>query len=65
MTAAIVSAPKLGAAQLVVLVVAGQALASLVVDQFGWVGFETKHITAGRAIGMALVFAGVALVRVF
>ena len=64
-TAAIVSAPKLGAAQLVVLVVAGQALASLVVDQFGWVGFETKHITAGRAIGMALVFAGVALVRVF
>jgi transporter family-2 protein len=63
--AAIVTAPKLGAAQLVALVVAGQALASLVVDQFGWVGFETKHITAGRAVGMALVFAGVALVRVF
>jgi bacterial/archaeal transporter family-2 protein len=62
---AIVTAPKLGAAQLVALVVAGQALASLVVDQFGWVGFETKHISVGRALGMALVFAGVALVRVF
>jgi bacterial/archaeal transporter family-2 protein len=63
--ASIVTAPKLGAATLVALVVAGQALASLVVDQFGWVGFETKHISLGRAIGMALVGAGVALVRFF
>jgi len=63
--ASIVTAPKLGAAQLVALVVAGQALASLVVDQFGWVGFETKHISVGRALGMGLVFAGVALVRFF
>ena len=63
--ASIVSAPKLGAAQLVALVVAGQALASLVVDQFGWVGFEPKHISAGRVAGMALVGAGVALVRIF
>jgi bacterial/archaeal transporter family-2 protein len=63
--ASIVSAPKLGAAQLIALVVAGQAVASLVVDQFGWVGFEPKHISAGRAIGMALVGAGVALVRFF
>ena len=63
--ASIVTAPKLGAAQLVALVVAGQALASLVVDQFGWVGFETKQISLGRALGMGLVFAGVALVRFF
>ena len=63
--ASIVSAPKLGAATLIAFVVAGQALASLVVDQFGWVGFEAKHITAGRAVGMVLVGAGVALVRFF
>jgi bacterial/archaeal transporter family-2 protein len=63
--ASIVSAPKLGAATLVALVVAGQALASLIVDQFGWVGFETKHISLGRAVGMALVGTGVALVRFF
>ena len=63
--ASIVSAPKLGAATLVALVVAGQGLASLVVDQFGWVGFEAKHISIGRAVGMALVGAGVALVRFF
>jgi bacterial/archaeal transporter family-2 protein len=63
--ASIVSAPKLGAATLIALVVAGQALASLVVDHFGWVGFEAKHITAGRIAGMALVGAGVTLVRFF
>jgi len=63
--ASIVTAPKLGAAQLVALVVAGQALASLVVDQFGWVGFEPKHISAGRVCGMVLVGTGVALVRFF
>jgi bacterial/archaeal transporter family-2 protein len=63
--ASIVSAPKLGAATLVALVVAGQGLASLVGDQFGWVGFEAKPISAGRAAGMVLVGAGVALVRFF
>ena len=63
--ASIVTAPRLGAATLVALVVAGQALASLVVDHFGWVGFEPKHISAGRLAGMALVGAGVALVRFF
>jgi bacterial/archaeal transporter family-2 protein len=63
--ASVVCAPRLGAAQLVALVVAGQAVASLVIDQFGWVGFETKHISAGRLIGMTLVGAGVALVRFF
>jgi transporter family-2 protein len=63
--ASIVSAPKLGAATLVALVVAGQGLASLVVDHFGWVGFEAKHLSPGRLVGMALVGVGVALVRVF
>ena len=63
--ASVVTAPKLGAAQLVALVVAGQAVASLVIDQFGWVGFETKHLSAGRLVGMALVGAGVAFVRFF
>jgi transporter family-2 protein len=63
--ASIVTAPKLGAAQLIALVVAGQALVSLFVDQFGWVGFEQKNISIGRVAGMALVGAGVALVRFF
>ena len=61
----IVSAPKLGAATLIALVVAGQGAASIVVDHFGWVGFEPRHVTPGRLAGIALVGAGVLLVRIF
>ena len=61
----VVTAPRLGAATLIALVVAGQAVASVVVDQFGLVGFKEHHATPGRIAGMALVVAGVTLVRVF
>jgi bacterial/archaeal transporter family-2 protein len=61
----IVTAPKLGAATLIALIVTGQALSSLLVDHFGWVGFSEHHIGPGRVAGMALVIAGVALVRIF
>ena len=61
----VVTAPKLGAATLVALILAGQAVASLVVDHFGWVGFEENPVTPGRLAGMALVAVGVALVRAF
>ena len=59
------TAPKLGAAALVALILAGQAAASLMVDHFGLVGFEENPITPGRLLGIALVAAGVVLVRVF
>jgi transporter family-2 protein len=61
----IVAAPRLGAAALIAAIVAGQSLASVVVDHFGWVGFEPKPVSAGRIVGMAFVGAGVALVRFF
>jgi transporter family-2 protein len=61
----VVTAPKLGAATLVAVILAGQAVASLLVDHFGWVGFEESPVTPGRLAGMALVAAGVALVRAF
>jgi transporter family-2 protein len=61
----IVTAPKLGAATLIALVVAGQSLASVVVDHFGWVGFEPKPVSIGRIAGVALLGAGVVLVRYF
>jgi bacterial/archaeal transporter family-2 protein len=61
----IVTAPKLGAATLIALVVAGQTVASLLVDEFGWVGFAERHVSPGRIAGMVLVLAGDAFVRVF
>jgi bacterial/archaeal transporter family-2 protein len=59
----IVTAPKLGAATLVALILAGQAVASLLVDHFGWVGFDEQPITLLRVAGIALLAGGVALVR--
>ena len=59
----IVTAPKLGAATLVALILAGQALASLAVDHFGWVGFEEQPITLLKVVGILLLAGGVALVR--
>jgi transporter family-2 protein len=59
----IVTAPKLGAATLVALILAGQAIASLLVDHYGWVGFEENPITPLRLLGVALLAGGVALVR--
>ena len=61
----VVTAPKLGAATVVAIILAGQAVASLLVDHFGWVGFDENPVTPGRLAGMGLVAAGVALVRVF
>jgi transporter family-2 protein len=59
----IVTAPKLGATTLVALILAGQAIASLLVDHFGWVGFEEHPISALRVVGVLLLAGGVALVR--
>ncbi|NIQ96673.1 MAG: DMT family transporter [Desulfuromonadales bacterium] len=64
-TATIMLAPKLGAALMVVLILAGQLIASLVLDHFGWLGFPVQQISAGRILGVALVAAGVLLVRFY
>jgi bacterial/archaeal transporter family-2 protein len=61
----VVTAPRLGAAALVAVILAGQTVASLLVDHFGWVGFEENPVTPGRLAGIGLVAAGVALVRIF
>jgi transporter family-2 protein len=60
----VVTAPRLGAATLVALILAGQAAASLTVDHFGLVGFAENPVTPGRLIGIGLVALGVVLVRV-
>lgn len=60
---AIVLAPRLGAATLIAAVVAGQMLASLLLDHFGWVGFPVHEVTPLRLAGAGLIVAGVLLVQ--
>ena len=60
---ATVLAPKLGAATLVAAVVAGQMLTSIVLDQYGLIGYPPHPLTAVRALGVVLVVAGVILIQ--
>ncbi len=61
--AAIVLAPRLGAATLIAAVVAGQMITSLVLDQYGLVGFPVHSLTLVRLLGAVLVIAGVILIQ--
>lgn len=64
-TLALILVPKMGAASYLTAMVAGQLVASLVIDHFGHVGLVVRAITPGRVAGVALVFIGMLLVRMF
>ncbi len=55
--------PKVGVATLLTLGVAGQLLMAIIIDHFGLLGVARQAITGGRLLGVALVLAGVVLVR--
>lgn len=59
------AAPKLGAAALIALIIAGQTCASLVMDANGLLGFPVQELTAMRVLGAFLLVAGVVLIRFF
>lgn len=54
--------PRLGALLLLALTVAGQMIASLVVDHYGLLGFAQQPVTATRLLGVALLAIGIFLV---
>lgn len=62
-TAAILVAPKLGAAGFMTAVIAGQLAASLLVDAYGLMGFSARDISPSRLVGILLVVAGVLLIQ--
>jgi transporter family-2 protein len=55
--------PKLGAATFIALLVAGQMLASVTLDHFGWLGLAQREIDLPRVIGVLLLIGGVVLIR--
>jgi transporter family-2 protein len=63
--AAILLASRLGSATLMALVVTGQLLCSVLLDHFGWVGFEVHPAGWGRIIGCLLMVASFALIARF
>ncbi len=57
------AAPRVGALLFMSLILAGQLSAALLLDHFGWAGFAQSSITPGRIAGLALIVAGVWLIR--
>ncbi len=62
LTGNIILAPRLGAAALTGLVVTGQIVFSVMVDQFGWFGFEQHAASLPRLAGCLLLIGGIALI---
>ena len=61
----VVLAPRLGAASMIALIIAGQMTASLALDHFGWLGYQVQPISGLRILGGILLVSGVALIRLF
>ena len=59
----LVIAPKLGLAMSICLVIAGQLTMSVLMDQFGWFGFDVRPLTIAKGFGLMLVFAGIVLIK--
>lgn len=64
-TATVVLAPRLGAAAMVALIIAGQMVASLLLDHYGLLGYAVHPVNGWRMLGVALLVAGVVLIRRF
>lgn len=64
-TAVIVLTPRLGATLTFSLVVAGQLIMAVALDHFGLLGVPVQAISWPRILGIALVTAGVVLIRKF
>lgn len=55
--------PRLGAATFVALLIAGQMLASIAFDHYGWFGVPQHAADLPRLLGALLLVAGVVLIR--
>ncbi|MBA2409997.1 MAG: DMT family transporter [Gammaproteobacteria bacterium] len=65
LTGSILLAPKLGAAALIGFVVSGQLIWGVLLDHFGWIGFEQHDASVARLIGCGLLLGGVFLIAKF
>lgn len=55
--------PQIGAATFIALLVTGQMLASVAFDHYGVLGLAQRSIDLPRVLGVALLVAGVVLIR--
>jgi transporter family-2 protein len=59
----IVLTPRLGTALTLATITVGQMVAALVLDHYGWLGAPVIRLSLPRALGVACLLAGIALMR--
>lgn len=64
-TTAILLTPKIGAAAVMGLAVAGQLTAGLIIDRVGFLGVAVRELSLGRVAGAVLLLTGAVMIRTF
>lgn len=57
-----IAGPKIGAGAYIGLTVTASTIASVVIDNYGWLDFPRHAASAGRIVGNVLMVAGVSLI---
>lgn len=64
-TLALVLVPRIGAGAYMSAMIAGQLVASVIIDHGGHMGLAVREVTPGRIVGVVLVIAGMAAIKIF
>jgi bacterial/archaeal transporter family-2 protein len=64
-TMSLILLPKMGAAAYLAFMIAGQLFGAALIDHFGLLDVAVRELTWGRALGIALMIAGVVCIRLF
>jgi transporter family-2 protein len=62
-TAVVIAAPKIGAANSLALIVAGQFITAIIIDHFGLMKLPLTPVSVYRVAGIVLLLAGVYLIQ--
>ncbi|HEY0741940.1 MAG TPA: DMT family transporter [Chryseosolibacter sp.] len=62
-TGVVIAAPRIGAANALAFIVAGQFVAAIIIDHYGWMNLPINTISVYRVVGIALLLAGVYLIQ--
>jgi len=62
-TSVILIAPKIGPTQLFGLIIASQLTFSVVVDHYGWLGFQAQPVNIKKLIGVLFLMLGTFLIQ--
>jgi transporter family-2 protein len=62
-TVTLIAAPKIGVTGMIVSTLAGNMVAAILIDRFGWVGITPRPIDAARVAGVLLMVVSVVLIN--